>query len=621
MLASLSPAMNHILEDARLTLRLMRRRPGTALLVIGTLVLGIGLNTAVFSVVNAVILRPLPVAGPNRVVSLFGKVNRTGSRLGISYPECMDLKAQSRALADIAPIYGLSFTMTGQGQPQHLKALSISASGFSTWGVTTVLGRGFTEDEDRPGAPRVAVLNYKFWQRRFGGDTGILGRTLALDEQPYTVVGVLSPTHLEPLAYPDVWVANGPLLDEKMMLREARFFFPVARLRPGVSQEQARTELAGIGERLAIQYPKSNKDMGITLIDETEILTRDGRKPLPLLVAASGFILLLAAVNVMTVLMSNTVERGREMGVRLALGAGRLSLLRQMLVQSAIFALIGATVGLALAKLALTFFLYRFPDAFLRLQETTIDFRVILVTAASSVLTALAGAILPALYALRLNPAAELRGEWSSLAQPRFRVIGRSALILFEVSLASALTLVSGLLIKSFYQVEKVDLGFSPSHVLSFQVNLPTPRYKDSDRRSAFYKAAAEKLAALSGTQASGAISNLGNNILDSCLSFWYSFVHGNDHQRAENSARGDGVFQQLEQLPCLSRQKALAGWRGGLSDLQRNAGPFPQEPWSLAMRERASAPSIQHQGWHGHGRQSYRPGQMAVRDVDDYER
>jgi putative ABC transport system permease protein len=501
--------MKYLFEDARLTLRLMRRQPGMALLVVAALALGIGLNTAIFSVMDAVILRPLPVADPDRLVSLFGKLNRTGTTMGISYPEYMDLKAQSRSFADIAPIYGLSFSMTGQGQPEHLKALSISASGFRTWGVTTILGRGFTEDEDRPGAPRAAVLNYEFWRRRFGGDPAILGRTLALDEQPYTVIGVLQPTKLKALTYPDVWVANGPLLDEKMMLREARFFFPMARLRPGVSQAQARTELDGIAARLAIQYPKSNKDMGIVLSNETEMLTRDGRKPLPLLIAASGLILALVAVNVMTVFMSNMVERGRELSVRLALGAGRWSLLRQLLVQSVIFALIGASIGLALAKLVLTFFLYRFPDAFFRFQETTIDFRVVLATAAASLLTALAGVALPALYALRLNPTAELRGEWSSLARPRFRAVGRSALILFEVSLASALTLVSGLLIKSFYQVEKVDLGFSPSHVLSFQVNLPTPRYKDSERRTAFYKAAAEKLAALPGTQASGAISNL----------------------------------------------------------------------------------------------------------------
>jgi putative ABC transport system permease protein len=500
--------MKRLFEDARLTLRTMRRRPGMALLVIGTLVLGIGLNTAVFSVLNAVILRPLPVTDPGRLMRLWGK-SRTGAILAISYPECKDLKAQVRSFEDVAPMYGLFFTMTGQGQPEHLKSLSISASGFRTWGVMTVLGRGFTEDEDRPGGPRAAVLNYQFWQRRFGGDTAVLGRTLTLDEQSYTVVGVLQPTPLKSLSYPDVWVANGPLLDERMMRRENRFFFPMARLRPGVSREQAQAELAGVSARLAIQYPESNKGWGVLLTGEADSLADDGRKPLRLLIAASGLILILSAVNLMTVFMSNTVERGRELGVRLALGAGRWSLLRQLLVQSAIFAVVGATAGLALAKLALQFFLYRFPDAFLRLQETTIDFRVIAVTVGASVLTALVGAALPAIYALRLNPAAELRGEWSSLAQPRFRVVGRCSLIVFEASMASALTLVSGLFIKSFYQVEKVDLGFIPSHVFSFQVALPPPRYKEPERRAAFYKAAAEKLAALPGMQASSAISNL----------------------------------------------------------------------------------------------------------------
>lgn len=501
--------MRTLLQDARFSLRLMRSRPGMAILVIAALVLGIGLNTAIFSVLNAVLLRPLPVFQPDRLLWLQTKLAKAGTPLGTSYPDFLDWRSQAHSLEAIAAMRPLSFTLSGSGSPEHLKAMAISASGFRVWGVSPILGRDFTADDDREGANRVVMLNYPFWQRKFGGDAGVLGKTLVLDDRQYTIIGVLQPTPLSVLKYPDVYVAIGPLIDQQIMERDSRYFFPVGRLKPDTSQTEAQAEMNAIAARLTTQFPETNKDMGIETQSMTERLTADGRKPLVLLIIISSLIFTLAAVNVMTLFVGATLARSQELSIRLALGAMRSDLLRQLLTQAAIFALPGGALGLAFAKLTLIFFLRNFPTAFARFQETGIDTTVILVTIATAFIACLIAALLPCLYALSLNPGSQLAGAKSSFALPKYRVLGRTALILFEVSLAAALCLISGLLIKSFYEVEKVDLGFSPSHVFSFQINPPLPRYKEPATRIALSKAALEKLTSLPGMALASASSSL----------------------------------------------------------------------------------------------------------------
>src|SRR6266700_51370 len=501
--------MHSLIQDALFSLRLMRKRPGMTLLVIATLVLGIGLNTAIFSVVNAVSLRPLPIREPDRVVWLNTKVNRTNAPLGTSYPDYLDWKTQSHAFEGIAAMRAASFTMTGNGPAEHLKGVGTSGFGLKVWGVSTALGRDFTEADDQPGADRVAILSYPFWQRKFGGDPGSLQKHLVLDDQSYTIIGVLQPSQVSTLLYPDVWVANGPMLNQRVMMRDSRLFFPVARLKPNVTPAQAQTEMDTIASRLAAQYPDTTKGMGIRVLSVTELLGPGGSKPLLLVIVASGLIYLLAVANVTVVFLSNTVERGQELSVRLALGSTRSSLLRQLFVHALIFAGVGSSVGLLLAKLGLVFFLHRFPGAVLRFQETTIDFTVILVIVGMALVSTLAGTVAPAIYASKLNIGSELKGEWSWIALPKYRVLGRGAFILFEVALASALSLVAGLLIRSLYEVEKVDLGFNPHQVVSFQISLPVTRYKEPSKQTAFYKLATDKLTQLPGMESMSGVSGL----------------------------------------------------------------------------------------------------------------
>lgn len=501
--------MESLIQDVRFSLRLMRKRPGMTVLAIVALVFGIGLNTAIFTVFNAVVLRPLPVFQPDRLFWLHSKVNQTGSPLGTSYPDYLDWKSQSRSFDSIAAMYAVSFTLTGSGPPEHLKGTAISASGFRTWGINIVLGRDFSDEDDRPGANRVAVLDYLFWQRKFGGDPGVLNKALTLDDKQFTIIGVLQPTPLAALKYADVYVANGPLINAHIMERDTRWFFPVGRLKPQVTQEQAQAEMDLIAARIAGQYPATNKDIGIRVQSMVEQLTADGRKPLSLLMVASGLIFLLAAVNVMTVLVGSTAERGQELSVRLALGATRASLLRQLFAQALMFGLMGGVLGLLLAKLAVALFLGYFPAVFLRFQETNIDLVVVLVTVAAALLASVIATVLPAVYAFKLSAGTRLIGQQSWLAPPKYRRWPRSVLVLFEVSLASALSLVSGLLFKSLYEVEKVDLGFNPSHVFSFQINPPLGHNIEPAQQIELSRAVLEKLIHLPGMASTSGISSL----------------------------------------------------------------------------------------------------------------
>lgn len=479
----------------------MRKRPGKTFLVLAALVFGMGLNTAVFSVLNAVLMRPLPIFEPDRVVWLRGKITTTGSPVAVSYPDFLDWRVQSQSFSALAAMRPFSFTLTGPSSPEHVKAMGTSAAGFKVWGVNTVLGRDFTDADDEPGASRVVVLTHAFWQHKFGGDPAVVGRSLILDGEQYTIIGVLQPTPLKILSDPDIYVANGPLINPHLMERDTWWFFVHGRLKPEISVAQAQAEMETIVSRLAVQYPATNKNMGITIVSMAENLTSDGRRSLPLLIVASSLIFLLAAVNVMTVSLGSTMERAKELSLRLALGARRSAILRQLIVQALIVAITGAGLGLLLAKLGLALFLLRFSNVILRIQETSLDFNVVAVTIAMASITALAAALLPAMYAFKLTIGSELKREWNSFASPKYRLFGRSALIVFEVALASGLALVSGLLIKSFYQVEKIDLGFNPHHVFAFQITPPVSQYTDPGKQSELYKLVLEKLARFPGME------------------------------------------------------------------------------------------------------------------------
>ena len=496
--------MRTLLQDIRFSFRLVRKRPGMSLLVLAAMILGIGVNSAVFSVVNAVLLRPLPISEPERIVVIHA-TSQQSSAVTVSYPEYQDWKAQSRSFQSIAALESLYFNLTGNGAPEHLRGVAASASYFQTLGLAPTLGRDLNTEDELPGSARVAIISHGFWQRRFGGDPAILGKTLVLDGLSYSIVGVLPPTQFAYVQFWDVWVGIGPFLDEHLMNRETRYFYVLARLAPSVSRDQAQAEMATIAARLAVQYPQSNKDLGIDLSSMVELATASNRKPLWLMLIASSLILLLACVNVVTVFVSSAIERRKELSIRLALGAGRFVLLRQLFVQSLMFALVGASAGLLVAKVGLAYLIGKFPLAVSRFQETSMDHTVIWFTVCMAIGAALLSTVLPSLYAARININSELKGEWSWSALSKYREVAQGGLIVFEVALAASLALVSGLLIKSFHEVEKVNLGFDPHGVLSFQISLPRTHYRDNTVKTAFYDQVIQKLEAIPGVQSASA--------------------------------------------------------------------------------------------------------------------
>lgn len=494
--------MHSLFQDVRFSLRLMRKRPGMTILVLAALALGIGVNSAMFSVVNAVLLRPVGFAEPDRLFYIFAKSHQSNT-VTVSYPEYLDWKTQSRSFQYMAAYEPLLFTLKGNGPPEQLQGARVTASAFETFGIQPQLGRGFVPSDERQEAAAVVVISHALWQRRFGGDPAILGKNIVLDAQPYIIIGVLPPDNLPFMR--DVWVEIGPFLDQHIMNRETRHSWVLGRLAPSVTVSQATTELETIAARLAAQYPKSNKDMGINLIRFMDSLIAAGRKPLWLIAVASSLILVLACVNVVTVFTASAIERRKELSVRLALGAARFVILRQLFVQSLIFAIAGAALGLIIAKGGLTYLVQRFPFVLFRFRETTIDHTVFWFTLCLALSCTLLSSFLPGMYTASLNINSELKGEnvWTPLS--KYRATGLGALIIFEVTLAAGLSLVSGLLIKSFYELEKVDMGFNPHHVLFFQMWLPQSEYKDDSAKNAFYEASMQKLRAIPGVQSAGA--------------------------------------------------------------------------------------------------------------------
>ncbi len=494
-------------SDLLFTCRILRKRPWTSLAVIGALLLGVGASTAVYAVINAVLLRPVPVLEPERVVRIYAKVNTSGATMGISYPEYLDWKSQCHLFDAISVIRSFTFYSADAEHPAHLKGAGISASGFNVFGVSIVRGRNFTEEDDRPGARKVAILNNRFWEQHFGSDPNAVGKVLLLDGQEFTIVGVLQTTHVNVLDYPDVWVPNGAFVNARVMDRKVRPYFPAARLKASVTPDQARTELETVASRLAAQYPASNAGIGIKFVGLTDLLTASDRQPVILLFIAALVIFVLTCSNVVTAMVSWTARRRMELAIRMSLGASRFRVSRPLLFQSLLLVTIGGALGLLCAKLLLNLFLYRFPNALIRFRETSIDYRVICFLLLIVIVAATVATLLPSRYAWQLDIGSQLKIGHVHSVNPGYHRGRYILLIAFQIAVATSLALLSGLLIKSLYRAASVDLGFTPHHVYSFQLNLPS-RYSQPDQAS-FYMRAIEKLSSVPGLSRSSAISSL----------------------------------------------------------------------------------------------------------------
>jgi putative ABC transport system permease protein len=460
-------------QDLRYGARMLVKNPGFTVVAVMTLALGIGANTAIFSIVNAVLLRPFAYREPERLVILLERVSGGGKGFSPSYPNFADWRVQNAVFDSISAVReNESFNFTGAGEPERLQGRLVSAEFLATLGVKPALGRDFLVEEDRSGATPAVILSYGFWQRRFGGDPNVIGKELTLNNQNFTVVGI-TPANFRYGADADVTVPIG-LQAKRFGTRGAD---PgtgvVARLKANVSVQQAETELNVIAARLEQQYPDSNKGLRVRVIPLHESVVGDVRQPLLILLGAVGLVLLIACANVANLLLVRAAGRGREMAVRVALGASRATLVRQLLTESLLLAALGAVFGILLAFWGTSFIAAQLPDGIPRLQEAQVDVRALIFALAVSLLTGLLFGLAPALQSSRPNLTEGLKeGERGSSGR-RQRL--RSALVVGEVALTLMLLVGAGLLIQSFWRVLQVDPGFKAQNLLTMRVAVNNP--------------------------------------------------------------------------------------------------------------------------------------------------
>jgi len=501
-----------LLRDLRYSFRTLRKMPGFSILALLVLALGIGANTAIFSVVNSVVLRPLPYPGADRLALIWETDLKDGiKREGPSGPNFLDWKEQSRSFEDMALLEVGTGTVTGVGEPEQVVGLRVTTNFLSLLGARTILGRGFTaaEGEGQARFP-VAVLTNGFWKRRFGSDPRAIGRTFMMNSEPYTVIGVLAPDFWQPL--PSDLYVSWPVAQLRAKSRVDHDFGVIARLKPSVTLTQAQAELSAIARRIDAQTPRL-AGWDVAVVGMKQALFEYIRPALLLLLGAVGLLLLLACVNVASLLLARVTGRRKEMGIRAALGAGRGRLIAQVLSESLLLSLMGGALGVFFAVWGVDLLSAVLP-ATLPMAEAGaeivrpaigVDARALAFALLISTAAALIFGLIPALYVAGadVNDALKAGGRTSSPALGRTEVWG--FLVAGEVALASMLLIGAGLAMKSFVNLQHVNPGIRPDHVVTFRMRLPTDNLYKSDREQAgFYRRVLDKVEHIPGIQSAG---------------------------------------------------------------------------------------------------------------------
>ena len=502
--------METLIQDLRFGIRLLLKNPGFSAVAILALALGIGANTAIFSVVDAVLFRPLPFERPERLVAVWERdLKKGGDHDSVMAANFLDWKSRGQVFEAMSAHAGGSVSLTGLAEPERIRAARVSADIFSLLGIQPIAGRVFFPDEDQPGHQRVVVISGRLWKSHFGNDPEVVGRSITLNNQDYQIVGVMPTAFSLPLNEDaEIWT---PLVftPEELTLRNSHYLNVLGRLKPGISVEQANVEISGIAAQLQQEYPKTNEETGAAVFSLHSEVVGDVRTPLLIFFGAVAFILLIACANVANLMLARAAARQREIAVRIALGASRWRLVRQMLAESVVLGLVGGAAGLLLAlwgieSLSATAQQMSAPRA----RSIGLDGRVLLFTLGASVLTGLIFGSLPALQASKpdLNDALKEGGRSSGNLR---RNRTRNLLVVAETALAFVLLAGAGLLINSFIKLRAVDPGLKPDNVVTMNITLPRQKYTQPEQVIAFHRQLLERVAAVPGVEHAGTVTAL----------------------------------------------------------------------------------------------------------------
>jgi putative ABC transport system permease protein len=510
--------METILKDIHYGIRSLLKHPGFTAIAVITLALGIGANTAMFSVINAVLLRPLPYRDPARLVTIWEESPERGMyQMPVSLANLRDWIDQNQSFEQISAYTFTNLNLTGTGEPARLGTVRSSANLFPLVGATPVIGRSFLPEEDKEGANHVVILGHALWQSRFASDPGIVGKSLTLNNQSYTVVGVMASNSQFPVGFGYMGkVLNDPIdlyvplaASGRETERGNYSFFAIGRLKPGVSIDQARAEMTTIERRLEKQYPDGNTGIGISLVPTQEQTVKEIRPALLVLFGAVAFLLLIACANIANLLLARAASRKKEIAIRTALGASRLRVLRLLLTESLMLSLAGGGIGFLLALWGTDALMALEPDNIPRLNEVGVDARVFLFTLAISIVTGIVFGLAPGIRAAKpdLNEALKegSKGSMGSSGSKRTR----SVLVALEVALSLMLLAGAGLMIKSFIRLQQTNLGFNPENVLAVSLTLPESRYPEDRQQASFFQDALSRLQSVAGVQSAGATTSL----------------------------------------------------------------------------------------------------------------
>ena len=499
--------METLLQDLRYTVRVLLKKPAFTAIVVLALAIGIGANTAIFSVVNAILLRPLPYKNFDRISMVW----MDNPKLGVaedwhSYPNYVDYKQQNQVYEDIAAFNNRSFNLTGVGDPVRILGAWNTASLFSVLGVEPLMGRVFTEEEEEPGKDLVVVLSNGLWRSRFGSNPNAIGQAISMNGANRTVIGVMPPGFSFPDKRTEVWVPLA-LSPQRKQARSVISYKAVGRLKPGVSMAQARADMGAIAKRLDEQYSQSDYGVNLVLLRDQE--TRTVKPALLVLLGAVAFVLLIACANVANLLLAQAAIREREIAIRLALGARRWRIVRQLLTESAVLGLVGGAAGLLMAVWGLNVLVALSPGDIPRFDQAGIDGRVLAFTLTVSLLTGLIFGLVPSLQASKpdLNNTLKEGGRGATGGAGGLRV--RNLLVVSEIALSMVLLVGAGLLIRSFMRLQQFDLGFNPNNLATMRIQLPGTKYREPAQIDAFYKQLLERIESVPGVKSVGAISDV----------------------------------------------------------------------------------------------------------------